>query len=93
MLKLKQSHRDPEEWIIYEPGNFQNCHTHCRHLRVALKIKYLVSHEELPISKSVRFVNSCIRVSPGGAYKEALIQYRNLLFNKKKEGERFEFKL
>ena len=80
MLKLKQSRRDPEEWIIYEPGNFQNCHTHCRHLRVALKIKYLVSHEELPISKSVRFVNSCIRVSPEGAYKEALIQYRNLLF-------------
>ena len=79
MLKLKQSHRDPEEWIIYEPDNFQNCHTHCRHLRVALKIKYLVSHEELPISKSVRFVNSCIRVSPEGAYKEALIQYRNLL--------------
>lgn len=79
MLKLKQSHRDPEEWIIYEPGNFQNCHTHCRHLRVALKIKYLVSHEELPISKSVRFVNSCIRVSSEGAYKEALIQYRNSL--------------
>ena len=78
MLKLKQSHRSPEKWIIYEPGNFQNCHTHCRYLRGALKIKYLVSHEELPISKSVRFVNSCIRVSSEGAYKESLIKYLNI---------------
>ena len=80
MLKLKQSHRNPEEWIIFEPGDFQNRHTHCMHLRVALKIKYLVTHEEMPVSKSIRFINSCIRVSPEGSYKEALIKYRNLLF-------------
>ena len=79
MLKLKQSHRDPEEWVIYEPGNFQNRHTHCRHLRVALKIKYLVTHEVLPTSTSIRFVNSCIRVAKDGPYKESLIQYLNTL--------------
>jgi len=79
MLKLKQSHRDPEEWIIFEPGNFQQRHTHCRHLRVALKIKYLVTHEMLPVSTSIRFVNSCIRIAPNNEYKEALIQYRDEL--------------
>lgn len=80
MLKLKQSHRNPEEWIIFEPGKFQQRHTHCMHLRVALKIRYLVVHREMPTSKNIRFVNSCIRVAPDGAYKDALIQYKNSLY-------------
>ena len=83
MLKLKQSHRDPEEWIVFEPGNFSNIHTHCRHLRVALKIKYLVSHEQLPVSKNIRFVNSCIRITKKGPYKEALLHYREKLIQEK----------
>ena len=33
--------------------------------------------KELPISKRVRFVNSCIRVSSEEAYKESLIKYLN----------------
>ena len=78
MLRLKQSHRD-ESWILYDPSNFQNCHTHCRHLRVALKIRYLVEHEEMPVSKDKRFVTSCIRVTPEGSYKESLIRYLNTL--------------
>ena len=78
MLRIKQSHRD-ESWILYNPNNFQNCHTHCRHLRVALKIRYLVEHEEMPVSKDKRFVTSCIRVAPEGSYKESLIKYLNTI--------------
>lgn len=74
MLRIKKSHRT-DEWIVYDPKCFQTCHTHCKHKRVALKIKYLVSHEIMPSTKDERFINSCIRVSKNINYKKKLQQY------------------
>ena len=45
---------------------------------LAVNANNFFSMKELPISKSVRFVNSCIRVSSEGAYKESLIKYLNI---------------
>ena len=51
MLKLHKSKNKEDEWILYNPNNFNNQHTHVTHLRIALKIKYLVSHKILPTTK------------------------------------------
>lgn len=81
MLRIKKSHR-ADEWIVYDPKCFQTCHTHCRHKRVALKIKYLVSHEIVPTSHNKRFIDSCIRVAQQPTYKKQLQKY---LINLKEE--------
>lgn len=86
MLRIKKSHRT-DEWIVYDPKCFQTCHTHCRHKRVALKIKYLVSHEIVPMTRDKRFVNSCIRVAKGQAYKNQLRQYLMYLKGEKEYGK------
>lgn len=78
MLKIKKSHR-MDEWIVYDPKCFQTCHTHCRHKRVALKIRHLVSHEIMPTTHNKQFIISCLRVTKRGAYKEALQQYLTYL--------------
>lgn len=81
MLRVKKSHKK-EEWIVYDPNCFQTCHTHCKHKRVALKIRYLVSHELVPTTHDKRFIVSCIRVAKRPAYKRQLQQY---LINLKEE--------
>lgn len=78
MLKLKQSHRDGE-WIVYDPLSFQSCHTHCKHKRVALKIRYLVTHKIVPTTHDTRFVVSCMRVNKDPQYEQLLQQYLNIL--------------
>lgn len=74
MLKIKKS-KIKEEWILYNPQCFETCHTHCRHKRVALKIKYLVEHRIMPISMNKSFVESCIRVAGHGSYRRRLEGY------------------
>lgn len=74
MLRIKKSHR-VDEWIVYDPSSFKTYHTHCKHKRVALKIKYLVSHNIVPTTHDKRFVNSCIRVAKKPEYRRQLQQY------------------
>lgn len=84
MLKLHKSKNKEDEWILYNPNNFNNQHTHVTHLRIALKIKYLVSHKILPTTKNLRFIESCIRVADKGDYKKQLkTLYCNLKNNSK----------
>ncbi|MFA9376238.1 MAG: hypothetical protein ACERKZ_05715 [Lachnotalea sp.] len=78
MLKIKKSHIK-EEWILYNPDSFETCHTHIKHKRVAIKIKYLVEHHILPQSHDKRFVDSMIRVTKNNRYLRQLQEYRNTL--------------
>ena len=54
ILKLKHSYIK-EEWILYNPDSFETCHTHIRHKRVALKIKYFAEYHEMPKSRDKSF--------------------------------------
>lgn len=67
VLKLKRSHRGAEEWILYNPDNF-NLHTHCRNKRVALAIKSNVDRHRLPKSRNLRTLESHIRVTSNQKY-------------------------
>lgn len=78
LLCIKQSRR-VDEWIVYDPACFQECHTHCKHKRVALKIRYLVSHEIVPNTHDRRFVDSCIRVTKNKQYRHKLEEYAETL--------------
>lgn len=86
MLRIKKSHR-VDEWIVYDPTCFQTCHTHCKHKRVALKIRYLVSHEIVPTTHDKRFIDSCLRVAKHKRYKEQLQQYLITLKEEKGHGK------
>lgn len=74
-LHIRKS-QQKDEWILYNPDSFDTCHTHCRHKRVAVKIKYLVEHHIVPESKDLRFVDSCIRVTKNKIYLTELRKYR-----------------
>jgi hypothetical protein len=78
MLKMKKSHIK-DEWILYNPDSFDTCHTHIKHKRVALKIKYLVEHHNMPQSHDIRFVDSMIRVTKNKRYLKQLQEYRDTL--------------
>jgi len=73
-LKIKKSHIK-EEWIVYNPDSFRTCHTHCRHKRVAVKIKWIVEHRLIPTSHDIPFITSCIRVTKNKEYKQQLESY------------------
>lgn len=75
MLKIKKS-LTKEEWIVFNPDNF-DLHTHCRSQRVAVAIKRTVEHHEIPKSKNLRFIDSCMRVTTNKAYLRQLEAYRN----------------
>ena len=78
ILKLKHSHIK-DEWILYNPDSFETFHTHIRHKRVALKIKYLAEHHEMPESRDKRFVDSLMRVTKNKCYLRQLEEYRKTL--------------
>lgn len=78
VLKIKHSH-NKDEWIVYNPDSFSTCHTHVRHKRVALKIKYLAEHQIMPESRDKRFIDSIIRVTKNKAYIRQLEEYRKTL--------------
>lgn len=71
MLKVKKS-RKKNEWIVYNPQSFKTRHTHCKHKRIALIIKYNVEHQIMPKSKNLETIYSHIRVCPSGHYKKSL---------------------
>lgn len=77
MLKLKQSKLDGS-WVVYNPQNF-SLHTHTKHKRIALKLKYIIEHRMVPTSKDVRFVDSLIRLTINNSYRRKLEEYRESL--------------
>ena len=77
MLKIKKSHKDKEEYIVFNPHNFQY-HSHVYSLRVAKKIKYIVEKHLIPTSTNKQFVISCIRLTADKQYKEQLTNYLTL---------------
>ena len=80
ILKLKHSYIK-EEWILYNPDSFETCHTHIRHKRVALKIKYFAEYHEMPKSRDKRFVDSLMRVTKNKRYLRQLEEYRKTLIH------------
>lgn len=72
MLKLKKSHRNTDEWIVYNPHNF-NLHTHCFSKRVALVIKDNVEKQRIPKSNNIQMIISHIRCTNNRKYKRELL--------------------
>lgn len=73
-LKIKKS-LVKSEWIGFNPDNFK-LHTHCRSQRVAVAIKRTVEHHEIPNSKGIRFIESCMRITTNKAYQRRLKEYK-----------------
>ena len=73
MLKIKKSRRNQNEWIVYNPHNFE-LHTHCRSMRAALVIRNNVEHHRIPISTDIRLITSHIRVTHNSHYRRQLQQ-------------------
>lgn len=73
MLKIKRAHKAEEEWILYNPDNFE-LHTHCRSFRVALSIKKNVEKRRMPRSRNIRTIESHKRVSGNSKYIHQLEQ-------------------
>ncbi len=69
-LKVKKDCND--RWIVYNPFNFDNCHTHTPHLRVAKVIQRNVNNFCIPTSRDRRMIVSHIRVSTDKVYLERL---------------------
>lgn len=66
MLKIKKSRFDGS-FIVYNPHNFK-LHTHVRHQRIAVQIKYNVEHHLLPKTNNIRLLESHIRVTSNKRY-------------------------
>ena len=72
MLKLKKSHKNKDEWIVYNPHNFK-LHTHCYSKRVALVIKSNVEKQRIPKSNNIQMIISHIRCTNNRKYKKELL--------------------
>lgn len=70
LLKLKYCNHD-NTWLLYNTDN-PLLHTHCRHKRVALKIKKAVEHKEVPDTNDKRVIESCMRLTRNRRYLEML---------------------
>ena len=84
MLKIKKSHRNKDEWIVYNPDNFQ-LHTHCRSMRVAVVIRDNVARHRLPKSTDIRLLTSHIRVTRNKQYIRLLEERINEIMGRKNE--------
>ena len=71
-LRIKKSHLRENEWIVYNPDNF-NLHTHCRNKRVAIAIKNNVERLRLPRSRNLHTLYSHVRLTSNRRYKEQLL--------------------
>ena len=72
ILKIKKAHKREDEWIVYNPDNF-NLHTHCRSRRVAIAIKSNVEHQRLPKSRNLHTLYSHLRLTANRRYREQLL--------------------
>ena len=73
MLKIKKSHCNKSEWIVYNPDNFV-LHTHCRSRRVALIIRSNVKNKRMPKTKDFRLLESHLRVTKNKRYRKMIEQ-------------------
>ena len=73
MLKIKKSHLNRDEWIVYNPDNFA-LHTHCRSRCVALVIRNNVNNHRMPKSKDIRLLESHLRVTKNKQYRKMIEQ-------------------
>lgn len=71
ILKIKKSHRNTNEWLVYNPDNFA-LHTHCRSRRVALVIRNNVLKQRLPKSTDPYLIESHARLTGNRQYKKLL---------------------
>ena len=71
ILRIKKSHRNKDEWIVYNPDNFA-LHTHCRSFRVALIIRDNVEKGRVPKSSDMRLLVSHRRVTKNKHYRRML---------------------
>lgn len=71
-LKIKKAYGDT--WIVFNPFNFDNCHTHLPHLRLAKVIQRNVNKFCIPTSRDRRTIISHIRVSTDKIYLERLYE-------------------
>jgi len=78
ILRIKKSHRNKDEWIVYNPDNFE-LHTHCRSFRVALIIRDNVAKQRLPESRDMRLLVSHMRVTHNRHYRRMLEERMNEL--------------
>ena len=74
MLQIKKATGKKEQWIVYNPHNF-NYHTHCYSLRVARLLRDNVNHKRMPKTRNIRLLESHIRLTADKKYRE-LIQQR-----------------
>ena len=66
ILKLKYCSHD-DTWILYNTDN-PELHTHCKHKRVALMIEADIEHHRMPTTRSLRTLQSYLRVTTNKRY-------------------------
>ena len=71
ILKIKKSHRQKDEWIVYNPDNFE-LHTHCRSFRVALVLRNNVQNHRIPRSTDIRLLVSHLRLTRNRQYRRLI---------------------
>ena len=70
MLKIRKSYCSG--YIVYDEKDFQNCHTHTKHLRIASVIRNNVDNKRIPKSRDMQTIISHIRVSKDPEYIKSL---------------------
>lgn len=73
MLKIKKSY-GTRGYIVYDPKNFDGCHTHVDHYRVAVSIRKNVNRFIIPRSRNRRTIKSHLRVTTNKIYRERLLE-------------------
>ena len=71
MLKIRKSCYDGG-YIVYDEKDFQNCHTHTRHWRIASVIRNNVNKKRIPKSRDKKTIESHIRVAKDPEYIKKL---------------------
>ncbi len=67
MLKIKKSHLN-ESYIVFDPLDFNNKHTHVQNRGIACVVKRNVERKLLPKTNSVWLLESHVRVSDDAHY-------------------------
>lgn len=71
MLKIKKSHLN-ESYIVFDPLDFNNKHTHVQNRGIAFVVKRNVERKLLPKTNSVWLLESHVRVSDDAHYIDML---------------------
>lgn len=58
-------------YIVYNTDN-HSLHTHTKHKRVAIKLKYLAEHRQLPSSNNEKLIESLLRITSNSTYRRKL---------------------